>query len=815
MADIIVNGELQRLPGSVDAPQAPIAVLSQEDVAAYGAQSISELLAALAPQTGSGRGRGGGGPVILLNGQRIASFRELRDFPPEAIRRVEILPEEVALRYGYAPDSRVVNFILKDHFRARVLDGQGQVSGHGGADSESGEASLLTINRQKRLNLVLKADRTSPLTYADRGISATPTNAAPTVAGDPDPAQFRTLVSRARDESANATYSMPVGGGRVKGTLSLNGTVSRSDSTGLSGLNSVGLTAPGGVSAVRSFAGPLAQTSRTDVLSAGASLNKPIGLWQLSATVDSTHTLTEVRTDNRADTTALAAAASAGMLAVNGPLPALAPAGSSLAHTDGNSVTSLVTLIGHPLRLPAGKVALTAKAGIAYTGQTASSSQTNAGAATTLTRGDASVGFNLGIPLTSRRDSVLAAIGDITANLSAGLNRLSDFGTLTNATAGLTWGVTPRLNLQASYIVNQAAPSLANLGGPQVVTQGVPIFDFVTGQSVLASVTTGGNPALVRQGQHDIKLGVNWTLPGHDNANLLVEYFANRSNNVTIGFPLLTLAVASAYAGRITRNGAGTIVAVDERPVTLASQIETRLRGGFNFSGNLGKPLPPQRGRFGGRFGGGGPPGGGPPGGGMGGPPPGGGFGGGGGGDRGGGGGGRGGGRGGPRYPGRWNLSIFDTVQFIDRARLTPGGPLLDLLGGDALSGGGIARHMVEVDAGAFYKGLGLRLGGTWNGPTHIDGAVPAIGAAPGSTGLRFGAVAKFNLRLFVELGQQARLVKAASFFTGARLQLRIANILDSRQRVTDAAGNVPAAYQPDLVDPLGRVFGLEFRKLF
>jgi hypothetical protein len=97
--------------------------MDEEDIAAYGVNSISDLLDAISPQTGTGRGRGASGPVILVNGQRISSFREIRDYPPEAIRRVEILPEEVALRFGYPPDQRVVNFILKDLFKSKVLEG--------------------------------------------------------------------------------------------------------------------------------------------------------------------------------------------------------------------------------------------------------------------------------------------------------------------------------------------------------------------------------------------------------------------------------------------------------------------------------------------------------------------------------------------------------------------------------------------------------------------------------------------------------------------------------------------------------------------
>ncbi|MEG8028125.1 TonB-dependent receptor plug domain-containing protein [Sphingomonas aerolata] len=64
------------------------------------------------------RARQRGAPVVLLNGRRISSFSEIRDIPTEAIQRVEILPEEVALKYGYRADQKVVNFVLRRRFRA-------------------------------------------------------------------------------------------------------------------------------------------------------------------------------------------------------------------------------------------------------------------------------------------------------------------------------------------------------------------------------------------------------------------------------------------------------------------------------------------------------------------------------------------------------------------------------------------------------------------------------------------------------------------------------------------------------------------------
>ena len=803
-SEIVVYGD--RIKGSVQAPQAPVTSFTAQDIQAYGVDSITDLLAAIAPEVNSGRGRGASMPVILVNGMRIASFRELRDYPPEAIRRVEVLPEEVALKYGYSPDQRVVNFILKNHFRSRALEVQGSEPTRGGADTEKVEAQMLRINRSHRFNVALKADRTSLLTEADRGVAQAP-GSEPSVASDPDPAAARSLVASARDYSANVNWTVPVGHGVAPGSLTLNAAASRSDATGLSGLNSVELVAPaGGGSALRTLPGALTRFTRTDTLQSGASLNKPVGFWQLAVTLDGTHTDAITDTANRADTTNLVAEAAGGTLPIDGPLPGLPSAGFTHANAISNSVTSLVTLIGHPLRLPGGQTALTLKAGFAWSGQSGSTSQTGAPLVPSLRRGDASAGVNLAVPITSRRESFGAGLGDITLNLSLGGDQLSDYGQLVNWSAGLTWGVTPKLSLQGSYIANQVAPSFGNLGNPQVTAFNVPVFDFTTGQTALVAVTTGGNPALLREGLHDIKLGTNWTLPFLSNSNLIAEYFDNRSSNVSSGFPLLTPAIEAAFPGRVTRGGNGEITAIDERPVNLASQHETRLRWGFNLFGNLGAPMAPGAGRFGGMFGGGdgGRPGGDRPGGyggAGGGRGPGGGPGGG-----GPGGGGSGGGRG-PMYPGRWNLAIYHTVQFIDRVQVAAGGPTLNLLNGDALgSGGGVARQGVELDSGFFYKGLGLRLGGTWAAPTHVNAA---------TSDLRFGALAKFNLRAFVDFSQRPKAVKAVPFLKGARFQLMVNNLLDSRQKVTDATGATPLAYQPDVLDPLGRVIGAELRKTF
>ena len=144
--DIVVVAE--RIRGSVDTDVPPVEQLNEADIAAVGAASLTDLLAAVAPQTNSGRGRGGGHPVILLNGQRISGFRELRDLPPEAIKQVQIFPEEVALKYGFRPDQRVINFILKENFASFITELEMGQPEKGGFASNEIEATLASIGNK-------------------------------------------------------------------------------------------------------------------------------------------------------------------------------------------------------------------------------------------------------------------------------------------------------------------------------------------------------------------------------------------------------------------------------------------------------------------------------------------------------------------------------------------------------------------------------------------------------------------------------------------------------------------------------------------
>ena len=615
--EIVVTAQRQR--GSVDTDVPPVIELTEADIASYGADSLADLIAQLGPQTGSGRGRGDGRPVILVNGQRIANFRELRRYPPEAIEKVEVFPEEVALQYGYPADQRVINFILKDNFKAREIEVEYGGSLEGGTDNGEIEVSQLSISGPQRINIAAEFNTTSMLTEAERDIVQTP-GTQPTVATDPDPATFRSLQGGSESYELEGSFNTAIGEGADAKAISANLSAARNYSRSLSGLEIVTLT-DGTESEVRTVdADPLTRRTRSTTISGGGAYRQRIGDFDFDATLDGTYSDSQTDIDRRRDLSILQDQVDAGLIEIDGPLPVIPGTGADRSNSTTYTIDSLATLRGTPLLLPGGEVNMTLDGGYKWNRIESDDTRTALGGVQ-LTRGRINGGINLGIPLTSRREGFLDAIGDLTLNAAFGVDQLSDFGTLTDLTLGLTWNITDRLTLGATWVNRDAAPSLTELGAPNVQTFNVPVFDFATGDNVLATVTTGGNAALPASNQNDFKLSANYELDLFERASILVEFFDNNARNTTESFPLLTADIEAAFPDRVTRDGAGTLIAVDQTPITYAKRNSRRLRYGINLFGKVGKARPEEesRGSGGGRPGGGGS--GGPPAAGASGPP--------------------------------------------------------------------------------------------------------------------------------------------------------------------------------------------------
>jgi len=582
--EIIVRA--QRIRGQLDVEQAPLLELDEEAIASEGVASISDLIQQIEARTGSARGRGGERPIVLVNGIRVGSFREFAQYPPEALARVEVFPEETAQRFGFPPDRRVINLILKENYDNAEVELEFEGPSRGSYLQTEQELGYLRIADGGRINANFTARDRSLLTEAERGIIQTPGSTSD-LPGDPDQAEFRSLVSDTRSLEADLSWAKAFidSGTSVSANLSYN----RNDARSLQGLNLVTLTGPGGDSLTRTFGEetPLEQRSATDSLSSSGSLSKQVNAFRLTSTYDAGLVENKTEIDLPFDTQTLQAQATAGLLALDAPLPANAGAGFDVARSRNWNASTLHTLNGPLADLPGGELMATFDVG--YDWRRIESLDTRSLEDVRLTRGDLSTGANLVVPITSRRRGFADALGSFTLNLNAGINELSDFGTLGDYSIGLNWDPFENLELSATYIYREVAPSLGALGNPQITNLNVPVFDLVTGDTVLATVITGGNPDLPAETQTDWRFQANWQLPFWDRTRFTVEYIRNRSDNVTSGFPQITPAIEAAFPDRITRDANGRLVEIDRRAVSFAETRSDRLQFTLGTRGRFGQ----------------------------------------------------------------------------------------------------------------------------------------------------------------------------------------------------------------------------------
>ncbi len=635
--EIVVTGQPQR--GSVIGDVQPEQQLSAADVRALGVTSISELISELSPQTN-------GSPVILLNGKRISSFSEIQDIPSEAVQRVDILPEQVALSYGYAPTQKVVNIVLRQRFRAETAEGRVATTTQGGRENGKVEAGLLRIQGDNRFTLNLQYSRAAALLESERGITATapgrpyalagnivgtgvggeidPTLSAlvgqnVTVASVPgsaatgapsindfvaganatsvsDLTRYRTLSPETESFSANATLARALGG--VSATL--NGRLELSDSDSLQGLSQGAFDLAAGspfspfgndVTLYRYLAqgGALQQQTKGTTGHVGLTLSGRLGgSWQWSFTGNGDLSITRTRTDRGIDTGAIQAALDAGDATVN-PYGSFAPDLLSTRLTDraraeSRAVQGDLLVSGMLFDLPAGDVMTSIRLGASTNDFSSRSVRSGVESRSDYDRQIGSGQISVDLPLTSRSRDVLGAVGDIGVNFNAAAQRYSDFGTLSTLGYGLRWEPVKAVQILMSANQDRAAPTGTQITDPQIVTPNVSVFDYATGPTVFVSQLSGGNATLRESVRDQFRLSARIKPFEKPNLTLTATYLNSRTSNPIAAFPTPTPALEAAYPQRFIRDSGGNLLQIDARPINfLASQSE-QLRWGFDLS---------------------------------------------------------------------------------------------------------------------------------------------------------------------------------------------------------------------------------------
>jgi hypothetical protein len=539
--EIVVTG--QRPRGSVIGDIPPAQTFNPLDIRAFGANNIGELLQTLGPQVSSGRGREDAGPIVLLNGKRVSGFAEIARIPTEAIERMEVFPEELALKYGYRADQKVVNIVTFAKFSSRVAQVVYAMPTEGGRDTAGVNANLLRISGDTRVNLDADYSQSGALLESERRIQQ-PGHAL-------EAGQFRTLLPASDRLALNATVS----GQWLKGVSS---TVNARFDKGATEI----LLGPG----VR---GALRRDIDRRVLHLGTTHGGMAGTWPWSYTAnfDRTATLTSMDTTGASDA------------------PDEARSVNALASAD-------LVLGGTLLNLPAGPIATSLRAGGEFLDFRGRSLRGAAEQRTELSRDTVGFQANFDLPIVSRAQQN-PWLGKFSANLNLAFDQLSDFGTIRTFGYGLVWSPVEAISLIASATNEEGAPTVEELSAPFLVTPNARVFDFTRHEAADVTRVFGGNPGLRSDDRHVFKLGLNAKPLSRTDLTISIDYIRTRTDDPVASFPIATPEIESAFPGRFGRDSDGRLLRIDSRPLNFEQSDQSQLRWGINFTRPLGD-VPPQ-----------------------------------------------------------------------------------------------------------------------------------------------------------------------------------------------------------------------------
>lgn len=535
--DIVVTAVRPR--GAVLGNVPPTRTLNPLDIRAYGAQDIAGLISGLGGEVTSVEAAAPKQPIVLLNGRRIANFEQIANFPTEAIERLEVFPEELALQYGFAANRKVVNLVTFDPFTSRNVLVRFGVPMGSGRSNVGVNGRYLHLAGASRYSLILGFDKAERVLESERDL-VQPAEAL-------GQAQFRTLLPDSRQWTVNGSFSREI---FTDTPLTLTGNATSARRDALLGL---------GVS------GPLRQKLTNLATSVGSTLSGRLPGWFWFSQTNYSVAISDAFTD-------------------------IAAAGGGTARTRSaaSNLSTDISLTGNLFALPAGSVSATLRAEYARNAFNSRGYRDELDQDVDMVRNRGIVFATLDVPLAKRYDASPSWLGSLSANAHFGLEQVSSFQKLLTYGYGLYWSPVESLRFTAMRSVQQSAPSLEQLGSVTIVTPNVRTFDYVRGETVDIAQTFGGNSGLRPDDREVLNIGVV-VKPPRANFNVIANFTRTTVDRPIAAFPIPTQPVQAAFPERLTRTESGRLLRIDSSPINLFRSARSDLRWGINMTRSLGK----------------------------------------------------------------------------------------------------------------------------------------------------------------------------------------------------------------------------------
>lgn len=737
--------------------------LDKDQIGAYGANTIGELIADIVPLIGGPRDA----PAILVNGRRIGSPTEITGYPPEALNRLAILPPEASARYGYSAGQRVVNLELKKNFASTDVDAGFSMPFAGGRTNSQLSTGRSVIDGDTRWNIQLRGSHDTALLKSERDIPVRPDVAAllPLLEAEEghsiEPNRFESLSAKADSLNLNLGVMRPAG----DFSISINANAGLDRSTQLTGmpLASIILPSVGADGILYRLAGDHALESRqrSTNFGASASLSGPIRGWQTSFSASYSNSRNNSFTDTGYDSGVLQQRVDAGDPSFDPygpwpPIPLLTDRIRSNSQTLGASFNASRSI----LKLPAGEASMsvTANASQSRSRFSASTASTGAQSQSRFASNQLDGRWSWTVPVANRALGILAPLGDLGLDLSLELGKASRTRTRYKWDAGVRWAPFSFVDFRASLGRENVEPLFEQLHGPRIelVTR---LFDFAQQEYVQPISIFGGNPDLEGGSIHNLSVSATMRPFVGDLATFNMEYRRRVAQGGIASLPALTPDVEAIFPDRVIRDAGGRLISIDARPINISHDRTESITSGVTLVYTAKQKIPAGE------------------------PPS----------------------PGDPR-PWTFSLSIVHSWQLASEMVIRPGLPVLD-----RLRGSGQPRHNFTFNLVVGQRGMGASLNGNWNGAARVRPS----DEAGGTTEFRYPSSVLFNLGLFAEPERWGEASQDHNWASNLRLSLDIQNILNGYRKVSVLGAATRREFTRDEIDPLGRTIRLSIRKQF
>lgn len=494
---------------------APEIELDGAQIDAFGAYDIGEALNRIGESLGFDQQ-----PVLIINGRRVVNPGDFLGFPPDALQRVEILPQDATPTYGGAPTQRVVNLVLQPRFTG--ADGRlgGGMPTAGGRTSLSLDARTSSIENTNISQYGVQLSRDTALYGAER----------------PD---------YSRDHPDRTGVTLRPAAGTVAGNFAL-----RRDIGDWAGSISVEARTRGDDSAVRLADRVVENRRQEDSLSVLGGLSGEAAGWSVRLGVNGQGG--RGRQQGLADTRSRNISAGANFAADRTVVDL--PAGAMTANLSARY----------------GRFTSTADSQAVRTSRSVDTSDLGATLTIPLSRLSADKGA---VPL----------LGDSSATLGATL-RESGGASGNTLNAGLFWAPIRTLKFNAQWSGIAESPPAQQRFEPAFFGDPRIVFDFATGEAVEVLPLLGGNPDLRPQTSERFALTgaigpfTSWNVLGGLNFQRM------SSKDGIGRLPALTPELEALFPDRFQRDADGRLAVIDLRPVNLASTTMESLSSNLNFN---------------------------------------------------------------------------------------------------------------------------------------------------------------------------------------------------------------------------------------